>query len=119
MALTASDDIDMLRRALVKLQQLGTRAAAAIVARRLRARGATGISRGPRATTQRNPALLTERELEVLELIHSGMRNADIARRLFVAPKTVDHHVSAILRKLGVETRAQAAREASRLGLVT
>lgn len=119
MALAASDEIDLLKRSLIKLQRLGTRAAAAVVARKLRGRGATGISRGPRATTQRNPALLTERELEVLELISAGMRNAEIARRLFVAPKTVDHHVSAILRKLGVETRAQAARVASRRGLVS
>ncbi len=119
MALAASDDEDLLKHALVKLQQLGTRAAAAAVARKLRARGATGISRGPRASTQRNPALLTDREIEVLELINEGMRNAEIAKRLFVTPKTVDHHVSAILRKLAVDTRSQAAREATRLGLVS
>ena len=118
MALAASDDDDLLKRALVKLQRLGTRAAAAAVARKLRARGVTGISRGPRASTQRNPGLLTDREIEVLGLINDGMRNAEIAKRLFLAPKTVDHHVSAILRKLDVETRAQAAREATRLGLV-
>ncbi len=119
MAMAASDDDDLLRRSLVKLQRLGARAAAALVASKLRARGATGISRGPRATTQRNPALLTDRELEVLELMRAGMRNAEIARRLFLATKTVDHHVSAILRKLAVDTRAQAAHEASRLGLFT
>jgi DNA-binding CsgD family transcriptional regulator len=119
MALASSDDDDLLRRSLVKLQRLGARAAAAVVARKLRAHGATGISRGPRATTQRNPASLTDRELEVLELIQAGMRNAQIAKRLFLATKTVDHHVSAILRKLSVDTRAQAAREASRLGLFT
>lgn len=117
MALGASDDDDLLKRALVKLQQLGTHAAAAAVARNLRARGARGISRGPRATTQSNPAMLTDRELEVLELVSQGMRNGEIAKRLFLAPKTVDHHVSAILRKLAVDNRAQAGREASRLGL--
>lgn len=119
MALAASDDEELLKRSLVKLQRLGTHAAAAVVTRKLRARGATGIARGPRASTQRNPRLLTDREIEVLELINSGMRNADIAKRLFVTPKTVDHHVSAILRKLAVDTRAQAAREATRLGLVS
>ena len=46
-----------------------------------------------------------------------GLRNADIARRLFVSPKTVDHHVSAILAKLGVRTRGEAARAAARLGI--
>ena len=118
MALATSDDEPLLRQALVKLQRLGARPAAAIVARKLRAAGVTSISRGPRATTQRNPALLTNRELEVLALIAGGMRNADIAGRLFVAPKTVDHHVSAILRKLSVTSRAAAAREASRFGLL-
>jgi len=61
---------------------------------------------------------LTGRELEVLNLVNIDMRNAEIARRLFVTPKTVDHHVSAILRKLAVGSRAQAAREATRLGLL-
>lgn len=117
MALAASDDDDLLRQSLLKLQRLGTRAAAAVVSGKLRARGARGITRGPRATTQSNPAMLTDRELEILELVSHGLRNAEIAKRLFVAPKTVDHHVSAILRKLTVENRAQAGREASRLGL--
>src|SRR5207253_1245669 len=81
---------------LVKLHSLGAEAAAAVVARSLRARGARGISRGPRSTTKRNPAHLTVRELEVLDLVNNGMRNAEIASRLFLTPKTVDHHVSAI-----------------------
>lgn len=119
MALAGSEDESLLRRALVILQRLGARAAAAVVARRLRALGATGISRGPRATTQGNPAQLTTREVEVLELVHARMTNAEIARRLFVSTKTVDHHVSAILRKLAVDSRAMAAREAARLGLVS
>lgn len=119
MALAASDEEPLLRQALLKLQRLGARPAAAIVARKLRAAGVTSISRGPRATTQRNPSLLTNRELEVLGLIAGGMRNADIAGRLFLAPKTVDHHVSAILRKLSVTSRAEAAREASRFGLIS
>ena len=118
LALAGADDDDLLRQSLVKLQRLGAEAAAAVVARSLRARGARGISRGPRSTTKRNPARLTVRELEVLELVNSGMRNAEIASRLFLTPKTVDHHVSAILRKLAVDSRGQAAREATRLGLL-
>jgi DNA-binding NarL/FixJ family response regulator len=53
----------------------------------------------------------------VLGLLVEGLRNADIARRLFVSPKTVDLHVSAILAKLGVRTRGEAARAAARLGI--
>jgi DNA-binding NarL/FixJ family response regulator len=60
---------------------------------------------------------LTARELEVLPLLAEGLRHADIAERLIVSPKTVDHHVSAILRKLGVRTRGEAGAEAGRLGL--
>jgi len=118
LALSGADDDELLRHSLVKLQRLGARAAAAVVARKLRARGAQGILRGPRASTLRNAAQLTARELEVLDLVRSGMRNAEIANRLFLTPKTVDHHVSAILRKLAVESRSQAAREATRLGLL-
>ena len=77
-----------------------------------------GLPRGPRPTTRSNPANLTPREVEVLSLVAEGLRNSEIAERLFLAEKTVDHHVSAILRKLGVHTRGQAAAEAARLGLV-
>jgi DNA-binding NarL/FixJ family response regulator len=64
-----------------------------------------------------NPARLTRRESEVLALIQLGLSNAEIASRLYLAEKTVHHHVSAILRKLGVGSRGQAASEAVRLGL--
>jgi ATP/maltotriose-dependent transcriptional regulator MalT len=118
LALAGADDEELLRQSLLTLQRLGARTAAAVVARKLRARGARGISRGPRPATQRNVAQLTERELEVLDLLRTGLRNAEIASRLFLTPKTVDHHVSAILRKLSVGSRAQATREAERLGLL-
>ena len=113
-----ADDDDALRRALDELQALGARPAAAIVARRLRERGAGGLPRGPRPSTRRNPANLTAREMEVLTLVARGLRNADIAEQMFLAEKTVQHHVSAILRKLDVRTRGQAAVEADRLGVL-
>ena len=117
LALADADDDTALCQAFDELSALGARPAAAIVARRLRERGVRGIRRGPRARTRENPAGLTARELEVLALLVEGLRNAQIAERLVVSEKTVDHHVSAILRKLDVRTRAQAAREATRLGL--
>jgi len=82
----------------------------------LREQGAS-VPRGPRATTQGNPAQLTQRELDVLALLAEGLRNAEIAERLVVSRRTVDHHVSAILRKLDARTRLEAVAAARRLGL--
>jgi DNA-binding CsgD family transcriptional regulator len=117
LSLAAGGAEDLLRVAFDELTELGARPAAALVARRLRELGARGLKRGPRAATRDNPANLTARELEVLALVAEGLKNAEIAERLFLSPKTVDHHVSAILRKLGASTRAEAGFEAARLGL--
>ena len=98
-AALATADVDALER-------LGLRAAAARLRRR-----------GPRSATRENPAGLTAREVEVLALVAEGLSNADIAYRLVVSRRTVDHHVSAILRKLDVPTRGRAGAEAVRLGI--
>jgi DNA-binding CsgD family transcriptional regulator len=108
-----------LRRALDDLHELGAGATAAVVARRLRARGARGLPRGLRASTRSNPANLTDRELQVLALVADGLHNPEIATRLYLSRKTVEHHVSAILRKLAVRTRGQACAEAVRLGIAS
>ena len=112
-----SDDETTVREAIDQLQQLSARPAAAIVARRLHERGVRGVPRGPRPATRENPAGLTARELQVLTLLAEGLRNRQIAERLVVSEKTVDHHVSAILRKLEVRTRGEASAQAARLGL--
>jgi DNA-binding CsgD family transcriptional regulator/tetratricopeptide (TPR) repeat protein len=117
LALAAADDETALRRAHDELQALGARPGIAIVAHRLRERGARGVPRGPRPQTRANPAGLTGRELEVLALLVEGMRNAEIAKRLIISQKTVDHHVSAVLRKLNARTRGEASAAASNLGL--
>jgi DNA-binding CsgD family transcriptional regulator/tetratricopeptide (TPR) repeat protein len=116
LALSTADDEPALRRALIELQDLGARPAARIVARRLRESGAGSVPRGPRPATRRNPANLTQRQLEVIALLTQDLHNREIAQRLFLSEKTVDHHVSAILAKLDVRTRAQAVGEARRLG---
>jgi DNA-binding CsgD family transcriptional regulator/tetratricopeptide (TPR) repeat protein len=117
-ALASSRDADLLRRALSALRELGAGPAAAIVAKRLRALGEQWVPRGPRPSTVANPAGLTEREVQVLTLLAVGLSNPEIAARLVVSGRTVDHHVSAILRKLRVRGRAEAGAEATRLGLI-
>ena len=117
LALADADDEDALRQAYDELRALGANPAAAMVARRLRERGARGVPRGPRPRTRENPAGLTARELDVVALLADGLRNAEIAERLVVSERTVDHHVAAILHKLDVRTRGEASAEAARLGL--
>ena len=75
------------------------------------------LPRGPRPATRQNPYGLTARELEVLVLVSEGMSNGQIAARLVLSERTVDHHVGAILRKLKVRTRAEASAKAARLDL--
>ncbi len=118
LALADANEEEPLRRAFAELQELGATATAGVVARRLHDRGARGLARGPRPSTRRNPAGLTARQLEVLELVADGLRNAEIAERLVLSQRTVEHHVAAILRKLGVRSRAEATAHAVRLGLV-
>lgn len=111
---TADDD---LLEAVSVFEGLGALPAARDVRRTLRDRG-VAAPRGPRKSTRSNPAELTERELDVLRLVAEGLRNSDIAEELVLSPRTVDHHVSAILRKLQVRTRGEAAAAAGRLGLL-
>jgi DNA-binding CsgD family transcriptional regulator len=99
--------------ALRMLDDLGATAAAAIVRRRLKALGLRTVPRGPAIATRSHPAGLTSRQADVLELIAEGLTNAEIAQRLVLSVRTVDHHVSAILTKLGVPTRRHAAALAS------
>jgi DNA-binding CsgD family transcriptional regulator/tetratricopeptide (TPR) repeat protein len=100
------------------LDGLGATRAADFARAQLRARGMTRVPRGPRRSTTQNVAGLTQREAEVLALLAEGLSNAAISDRLTLSAKTVGHHVSAILGKLGVATRGQAVAEAHRLDLV-
>jgi DNA-binding CsgD family transcriptional regulator len=117
LALAGASTDDALRLALGELQRLGARPAADRVARVLRERGVRDVRQGPRRSTQLNPAGLTARQLEVLALVAEGLRNGEIAAQLFLSEKTVDHHVSAILRKLDSRTRGEAASKAAALGI--
>jgi DNA-binding CsgD family transcriptional regulator/tetratricopeptide (TPR) repeat protein len=117
-ALCLADDVAAIADAHGRLQDLGAGAATKIAARRLRERGVRGVARGPRPTTRNNAALLTTREVSVLALLADGLSNARVAERLFVSPRTVDYHVSAILRKLDARSRGEAVASARLLGLL-
>jgi len=108
-----------LRQSLGICQDLGAVATASIVRRAMRQLGIRSIPVGHRAATREHPLGLTRREHEVLDLIRAGHTNAEIAAELFISARTVSHHVSAVLAKLGAPTREVAASRAARLGLAS
>jgi DNA-binding CsgD family transcriptional regulator/tetratricopeptide (TPR) repeat protein len=117
--LASSGSAEPMLQALAILDELGAAAAATIVRRRLKAIGVQRIPRGVQTSTRNNPAGLTDRQLDVLVLLARGLTNAEIAQKLVVSVRTVDHHVSAILAKLGARTRRDAAAAAFTLGIAT
>ncbi|MFB7663253.1 AAA family ATPase [Kitasatospora sp. NPDC056138] len=106
-----SGDAAALQQALAAFEALGARPAVARTRAVMRTRGVRPVRRGPRAATRANPYGLTNRELDVLKLLYEGLSDAEIAARLYIAPKTAGHHVGAVLAKLGVHTRHEAARK--------
>ncbi|WP_420629970.1 helix-turn-helix transcriptional regulator [Candidatus Leptofilum sp.] len=105
----ADGDKDAQKAALLIFEQLGARPMAKTVRQKLRDAGVQTIPRGARASTKENPFNLTNRQLEILSLLTDDLTNAEIAARLHISPKTVDHHVSAVLGKLQVSSRTEAA----------
>jgi DNA-binding NarL/FixJ family response regulator len=103
---------------LALLDGLGASQTAQRLRRQLRRRGTLRVPRGPIRATAANPAGLTGRQVEVLGLLAEGLSDAEIAARLSLSTKTVSHHVSAVLAKLGVTSRHQAVAAARRLGVV-
>jgi DNA-binding CsgD family transcriptional regulator len=97
------------RTALTGFEQLGAERDADAAAAFLRERGVRAARRG-----RRDPGVLTRREREVLVLLAEGLPNREIAERLFLTRKTVEHHVRSVLRKLGLRSRAEAAAFAVR-----
>ena len=117
LALSRGDQDQAQLEALALLDGLGARQTAQRLRRRLRQRGNRHVPRGPTRATAANPAGLTGRQVEVLGLLAQGLSNAEIAARLSLSAKTVEHHVSALLAKLGVGSRREAAAAARRLGV--
>jgi DNA-binding CsgD family transcriptional regulator len=118
-AMALADGNELAQRAALEIfERLGAGPAAEKLRQSLRATGVRSIPRGPRPSTKVNPAGLTNRQIEVLALLADGLSNAEIADRLFISPKTVDHHVSAILAKLDARTRGEAVSVALQSGLI-
>ncbi|MGL6278795.1 MAG: LuxR C-terminal-related transcriptional regulator, partial [Gaiella sp.] len=115
--LSFCEDEDALVEALGTARMLDAEPLARRTIERLR-EGGHRVPAGPRDSTRANPAGLTARQLEVLTLVAEGLTNAEIAERLVVSQRTAEHHVAAVLQKLGAPTRRDAARRAAELGLV-
>ena len=113
----AEGDNDARLEALRIFVELGARPAAERVRQSLRDAGVRRIPRGPRPSTRAHPSGLTAREVQILGLVAEGLTNAEIGARLHISPKTVDHHVSAVLAKLGASSRRAAVKAAAALGL--
>ena len=117
MVLFEGNDDDK-RKAIKIVHDLGANTTYEKLKQEMRTSGIKNIPRGIRKSTQANPALLTRRELDVLQLLNENMQNKEIAVKLFISPKTVDHHISSILFKLDVDTRLKAVHEANKLGIL-
>lgn len=110
-----ADEVDPVLQAIAILDRLGARPAAELARGRARRLGAEKVPRRPTDRQLANPQGLSERQLEVLALIADGLTNTEIGAKLYLSTRTVDHHVSAILTKLGVTNRKDAARAANDL----
>jgi DNA-binding CsgD family transcriptional regulator len=87
------------------LDQLGATATADRLRAALRRDGVSQVPVRPRASTRANPGGLTNRQLDVAKLVARGFTNAEIAERLYISTRTADHHVAALLTKMGRPNR--------------
>jgi DNA-binding CsgD family transcriptional regulator len=106
-------------KALEVFEKLGATPAAAKLRQSMRNEGLV-VPRGKARKTREHAAGLTERQAEVLQLLSEDLSNVEIADRLFVSPRTIEHHVSAVMAKLGAANREEAVTRARAEGpLVT
>ncbi len=117
-AIAESPEIDDQLAALAALDTLRAEPLARLIRARLKRLGVARIPRGPTPATRVNPAGLTERQVEVIQLLAQGITNIEIASQLVLSVRTVDSHVSAALEKLGARTRKDAVARASALGML-
>jgi DNA-binding CsgD family transcriptional regulator len=107
--LSLLDEKEALVEAIDAARRLGAGPLEERVGRRMRDLGIS-VPRRPQGATLANPGSLTSRQAEVLALLAQGLTNAELAEKLFVSPRTAEHHVEAILTKLGVSSRREAAQ---------
>ena len=106
------------RKAMGIAQKLGADVIFEKMKQLMRANGIKNVPRGISKVTRSNSAFLTGRELNVLPLLKEGLKNREIAERLYISPKTVDHHISSILFKLDVNSRTLAVLKATDMGII-
>ncbi len=106
------------KSAFTVLNNLGATATIERLKQNLRNQGMPAVPRGPRKSTQENPAFLTSRQIEILSLLKDGLQNQEIATHLYISAKTVDNHLTSIFSKLKVNSRTKAVVEATRLGIL-
>jgi len=111
-------DLEKKKLCLQKLDALGAVGTRDMLRAKMKRSGISGLPRGLRESTRNNPVQLTSRHLDILQLLQIGCRNHEIAEKLFISPKTVDHHMSAIFLRLGVDSRAKAVEKAKVLGIL-
>lgn len=118
-ATAGADSTDAARRAraVERLDLLGAVATADRHRHEMRKAGYAAVPQRPHGSTRANPGGLTNRQLDVAKLVARGFTNSEVAGRLFISPKTADHHVSAVLAKLGVRNRRALVVSADELGL--
>ena len=116
MALGDSADLAERTRGVELLDQLGAAATADRQRAALRRDGVTQVPVRPRASTRANPGGLTNRQLDVAKLVARGFTNAEIAARLYISTRTADHHVAAVLTKMGLPNRRAVIVRADELG---
>ena len=117
MACADAADPSLRTQGVERLDLLGATATADRIRRQMRLQGLTNVPQRPRVSTRANPAGLTNRQLDVAKLVARGFSNVEIAARLYISPKTADHHVSAVLAKLGAPSRRAIIVQAEELGL--
>jgi DNA-binding CsgD family transcriptional regulator len=109
-ALALSDGNEQaMKKAVEIFDKLGASAVSQLIKLKMRKSGIKNIPKGPRQSTKENPAGLTGRQLEILELVANGLSNSEIGNKLYISNRTVENHISTIFSKLNIHTRTEAA----------